>query len=154
MERVIAATFTGLLGASIGFSTSVFAETFILNDGTIIEGQITQSTNNTIWVMEASGAIVPLSLLDVNQVQLVIAGREDNLVAQLVGWNEGIYELRSQRYNMRVSNGDILSIEDLELGVGGPVSNGTSPRQQEQSAQPEEAGGQILTSQPISNATM
>ena len=154
MDRKIAAAFAGLLGASIGFSTSVYAETFILNDDTTIEGKITRSTNNTILVMEANGAIVPLSLSDIKEVQLAITGREDGLAARLVGWNDGVYELRSQQYNVRVSNGDILSIEDLGLGVGGPVSDGASPRQQEQPAQPEETGGRSLTSQPISNATM
>jgi len=110
--------------------------------------------------MEQNGAIVPLSLADVKEIQIKIAGREEGFAAELTGWKDGIYELRTQRYFMRVAEGEILSVEEIlsgeeeGLGIGGPQASDGLPTSGEKTAPPDENIGEPLTSQSIPNATM
>ena len=116
------------LCSSLCMSAGASAQTFVLHDATTIEGTITGSTNNTISVIDENGAIVPLSLADIQEIRLPIEGQEQELAAQLVSWRNGVYELLTKQYVFWVKDGRIVSSYSRPLETDPAAFKETSPQ--------------------------
>lgn len=151
-KRAIALISSILCYAS--FSGNLGAQTFVLADDTTIEGTITKATNNTIIIMEEAGMILPLSLTDIKEVRIPASQSDQTLSGQLIGWENGVFELRTPNYVLRVAEGRILSATDIEAGVGGPVKEDALPVQQDVPRQPAKADDGPTASDLVKQATM
>jgi len=138
MERTIIAV-TGLFILSNGLSEVSQAQTFVLHDTTSIEGEVVSSTNATLTILERNGAIVPLSIADIREVQLPVSGRDKELTGKIVGWDNGIFEIITERHTISIAGGRILSAKERQSGTGGPAVTGETASQSDDlsgSAQP------------------
>jgi hypothetical protein len=107
-------TWTGVPG-------DVRADTFALKDGEVVEGSIIDATRNTVIVQPAIGGMRQMSIRDIEEVRIDLA-QGQRISGQLLGWADGVYQVRSGGEVIRISEGDILS------RVAGEVATGQPPR--------------------------
>ena len=155
----------GVLAGAVLFCLSVSgpleAQTFVLSDGTVVEGKVTKGTNNSVMIVDDMGMILPLSLGSIKEVRLPAGKGGEPIAGKLVGWDNGVYELRTQKYLMRVADGRILSVTDTGIGFGGPIGEETveapavtdEPSVPLQAIEPDEADPSPV-SEPLQHATM
>jgi hypothetical protein len=92
-----------VLGAKI---PSAFADSFYLSTGEVVEGKVVAATINTLTV--ASGGQVKLtSIGQIDRVELIL---DDGTVVagELIGWKDGVFELRSADQVLQVADGKLL----------------------------------------------
>lgn len=98
--------FVGLAVLSNGLAPSASADSFHLKNGQVIEGKILKSTLNTLTLQ--SGGSIELAIL--SQIDRVVLQLDDGreLAGELLGWKDGVYELRSADLVLRVADGEVL----------------------------------------------
>ena len=116
LSRMIA---RGRFGAGVGLAAcvlmmganapSALADSFYLSTGEVIEGSVVAGTINTLTV--ATGGRVQLTSIGlIDRVELTLA---DGTIVQgeLIGWKNGVFELRSAGAVIRVADGKVLNDE-------------------------------------------
>jgi len=96
---VLAALAKWQVGFAVALMTPLFvvpekvlADSFFLDDGTQIEGEIARSTPSAIFIGEKTGGLRLIQLSRVDAVQ--IGGQDQPLLkGRLLGWREGIYTI-------------------------------------------------------------
>ena len=115
----------GLLAS--GWSSAVFGETFYLKTGDVIEGTILDATRNTV-TLRVGGAVRPTSLGQIDHVVVTLADGGE-LSGSLVGWRDGVLELRSAADEVvRVADGRLLRDDGKEVAsTAGDVDEASAP---------------------------
>jgi RNase P/RNase MRP subunit p29 len=102
-----------LVSAWAGAADAVLADTFVLRGGEPIEGAIVQATRNTLIIRRAIGGMHQMSIPGIEEVRIDLAQGE-RISGQLLGWAEGVYQIRSGSEVIRIGEGRILSRGPLE----------------------------------------
>ena len=102
-----------------GAPGDVRADTIVLKSGEVLEGSIIDATRNTVIVQRAVGGMRQMPIRDIAEVRLELA-RGQRVAGQLLGWADGVYQVRSGGQVMRIAEGDILSPEAGEEATGQP----------------------------------
>jgi hypothetical protein len=97
----------------------VRADTIVLTDGEVVEGSIIDATRNTVIVQPAIGGMRQMSIRDIEEVRIDLA-QGQRIAGQLLGWADGVYQVRSGGEVIRIGEGDILSREPGEEATGPP----------------------------------
>jgi hypothetical protein len=97
-----------LVSAWAGAADAVLADTFVLRSGEPIEGAIVQATRNTLFIRRAIGGMHQMSIQGIEEVRIDLAQGE-RVSGQLLGWAEGVYQIRSGGEVIRIGEGRILS---------------------------------------------
>ncbi|MGI9492930.1 MAG: Calx-beta domain-containing protein [Geminicoccaceae bacterium] len=126
------------------------ADSFYLTTGDVVEGEIIQATRNTV-VIRSGGSVRPAGISLIERVVLKLADGSE-LNGDFVGWEDGVYELRSADLLMKVRDGQILD-DGTELQV--------AAEQAEESQQPSASRGltqssssQVITMQGLPEFTL
>jgi RNase P/RNase MRP subunit p29 len=102
-----------LVSAWAGVADAVLADTFVLRSGEPIEGAIVQATRNTLVIRRAIGGMHQMSIQGIEEVRIDLEQGE-RISGQLLGWAEGVYQIRSGGEVIRIGEGRILSRGPLE----------------------------------------
>jgi RNase P/RNase MRP subunit p29 len=102
-----------LVSAWAGVADAVLADTFVLRSGEPIEGAIVQATRNTLTIRRAIGGMHQMSIRGIEEVRIDLAQGE-RISGRLLGWSEGVYQIRSGGEVIRIGEGHILSRGPLE----------------------------------------
>jgi RNase P/RNase MRP subunit p29 len=102
-----------LVSAWAGVADTVLADTFVLRSGEPIEGAIVQATRNTLTIRRAIGGMHQMSIQGIEEVRIDLAQGE-RISGQLLGWAEGVYQIRSGSEVVRIREGSILSRAPIE----------------------------------------
>jgi hypothetical protein len=102
-----------LVSALTGAADAVRADTFVLKGGEPIEGSIVQATRNTLIIRRAIGGMHQMSLQGIEEVRIDLAPGKW-ISGQLLGWAEGVYQIRSGGEVVRIGEGRILSRAPIE----------------------------------------
>lgn len=108
----------GLVAFSVvigGAASSVLADSFYLKNGTVIEGSIVKGTNNTL-TLASSGTVQLTSIGLIERVVLKLADGSE-VAGELLGWKDGVLELRSADDVVRIADGKVLEEEDVVSDV-------------------------------------
>lgn len=76
-------------------ASSVHAETFTLEDGSVVEGRVVRSLGNTVSIKYDGAGMVQIPISSVREIEIetqdggVITGR-------LIGWSDGVYRLSTE----------------------------------------------------------
>ncbi|HEX6112664.1 MAG TPA: Calx-beta domain-containing protein [Geminicoccaceae bacterium] len=103
-----AAALTAVLLAGMAVAGDAWADRIVLKSGEVIEGSIIEATRNTVIVLRSIGGMRQMPIEDIQEVRIDLA-RGEQLVGQLLGWSDGVYEVRSGDEILRVSESGILS---------------------------------------------
>jgi Calx-beta domain len=95
----------GMLGAGHGRADSI-----VLKSGEVIEGSVIEATRNTVIVLRSIGGMRQMPIEDIEEVRVDLA-RGQPIVGQLLGWADGVYEVRSGDEIVRVGESGVLSRE-------------------------------------------
>jgi len=96
----------GLVVLSGGLASSALADSFYLKNGRVIEGSIVKGTLNTL-TLQSGGSVELASISQIERVVLKLADGSE-LAGELLGWTDGVYELRSADQVLRVTGGEVL----------------------------------------------
>ena len=96
----------GLTVAGLCWMPEGMADSFHLTTGDVVEGEIIQATRNTI-IIRSGGSVRPTSLGLIERVVLKLADGSE-LNGNLVGWKDGVYEIRSADLLMQVKDGKVI----------------------------------------------
>lgn len=96
----------GLALAGLGWMSAGMADSFYLKSGEVIEGEILEATRNTI-VLRSGGAVRPTSRGVIERIVITLADGSE-LSGELVGWADGVLEIRSADVVMQVRDGEII----------------------------------------------
>jgi RNase P/RNase MRP subunit p29 len=102
-----------LVSAWVGAADAVLADTFVLRGGEPIEGAIVQATRNTLVIRRAIGGMHQMSIQGIEEVRIDLAQGEW-ISGRLLGWAEGVYQIRSGSEVVRIREGIILSRAPIE----------------------------------------
>jgi RNase P/RNase MRP subunit p29 len=102
-----------VVSAWAGVADAVLADTFVLRSGEPIEGAIVEATRNTLVIRRAIGGMHQMSIRGIEEVRIDLAQGE-RISGQLLGWAEGVYQIRSGGEVIRIGEGRILSRGPLE----------------------------------------
>ena len=97
----------GLAALSNGLMSSAIADNFHLENGQVIEGTVLKGTLNTI-TLQSGNAIQLTTISQIERVVLKLADGSE-LSGELLGWNDGIFEVRSADLVLRIQDGEVLS---------------------------------------------
>ena len=89
------------------------ADTFVLRGGEPIEGAIVQATRNTLIIRRAIGGMHQMPIRGIEEVRIDLAQGEQ-MSGQLLGWADGVYQIRSGGEEVHIGEGRILSRAPLE----------------------------------------
>ena len=89
-----AAALTAVLLAGMAVAGDAWADRIVLKSGEVIEGSIIEATRNTVIVLRSIGGMRQMPIEDIQEVRIDLA-RGEQLVGQLLGWSDGVYEVRS-----------------------------------------------------------
>jgi hypothetical protein len=95
----------GMLGAG-----DARADSIVLKSGEVIEGSVVEATRNTVIVLRSIGGMRQMPIEDIEEVRVDLA-RGQPIVGQLLGWADGVYEVRAGDEIVRVGEGGVLSRE-------------------------------------------
>lgn len=96
----------GVILAASGFVPQSMADSFHLNSGKVIEGEVLEANRNIV-MLRGLGSVVPTSLSAIEKVVLPLADGSE-LTGEFLGWNDGVYEIRSAGVLMRIEDGVII----------------------------------------------
>jgi hypothetical protein len=91
-----------------GAPGEVRADSIVLKDGEVLEGSIIDATRNTVIVQPVIGGMRQMSIRDIEEVRIDLA-QGQTISGQLLGWADGVYQVRAGGEVIRISEGDILS---------------------------------------------
>jgi hypothetical protein len=87
-----------------------WADSIVLKSGEVIEGSVIEATRNTVIVLRSIGGMRQMPIEDIEEVRVDLA-RGQPIVGQLLGWADGVYEVRSGDEIVRVGESGVLSRE-------------------------------------------
>jgi Calx-beta domain len=99
-----------LVVTCMGAPGTARADTIVLNSGERIEGAIVDATRNTVFIRRAIGGMRQMRLRDIADVRIDLAEGAE-IAGQLLGWVDGVQEVRSGREVVRVRAGRVLTRE-------------------------------------------
>jgi hypothetical protein len=108
--------------ACAGASGAARADTIVLSSGEVIEGAIVDTTRNTAIVRRVTGGMRQMPIRDIAEIRIVVQGQ--SVVGKLLGWTDGVYQVRSGDEVLRIGGGRILTREQRKEAVA--PSGGTS----------------------------
>ena len=100
---ILAMTWTGV-------PDTARADAIILRTGESIDGSIVDATRNTVIIRRAIGGMRQMRIQDIAEVRVDLAQGEP-IAGQLLGWADGVHEVRSGGEIVRVGAGRILTRE-------------------------------------------
>jgi Calx-beta domain len=106
----IAAALTALLMPWMIGGGDARADRIVLKNGEVIEGSIIEATRNTVIVQRSIGGMRQMPIPDVEEVQVDLP-RGQQIVGQLLGWADGVYEVRAGDEIVRVGESGVVSRE-------------------------------------------
>jgi hypothetical protein len=86
------------------------ADRIVLKSGEVIEGSIIEATRNTVIVLRSIGGMRQMPIPDVAEVRVDLP-RGQQIVGQLLGWADGVYEVRAGDEIVRVGESGVVSRE-------------------------------------------
>jgi hypothetical protein len=101
------------------------AESFILNDGSEISGEVIQGFSQSIMVRSVSGTVVPLTLDSIQLVRIDLAN-DEQIHGQLLSWKNDVFLIEVNDQIMRVAEGKIDRVDEGGALVASPT--GAPPR--------------------------
>ncbi len=111
----------GLTVAGLCWMPEGMADSFYLKTGDVVEGEIIQATRNTVTI-RSGGSVRPTSIGLIEKVVLTLADGSE-LNGELVGWNDGKYEIRSADLLMQVEDGKVVD-DAPEVAVAEQAAEG------------------------------
>jgi RNase P/RNase MRP subunit p29 len=99
-----------LVMAWTGVPGAARADAIILQNGDAIDGSIVDATRNTVIVRRAMDGMRQMPIRDIAEIRLDLGGGEQ-IAGQLLGWVDGVHEVRFGGDIVRVSAGRILTRE-------------------------------------------
>jgi hypothetical protein len=84
------------------------ADTIVSKGGALIDGSIVHATRNTLIIRRAIGGMHQMSIHDIEEVRIDLVQGEQ-ISGQMLGWADGVYQIRSGGEVVRISEGRILS---------------------------------------------
>jgi hypothetical protein len=114
--------------ACAGAPGAARADAIVLSSGEVIEGAIVDTTRNTAIVRRVRGGMRQMPIRDIAEIRIVVQGQP--VVGELLGWTDGVYQVRSGDEVLRIGGGRILTREHRNQAIA--PSGGTSakvPRQ-------------------------
>ena len=106
----IAAALTALLMTWMIGAGDARADRIVLKSGEVIEGSIIEATRNTVIVQRSIGGMRQMPIPDVEEVRVDLP-RGQQIVGQLLGWADGVYEVRAGDEIIRVGESGVVSRE-------------------------------------------
>ena len=100
---ILAMTWTGV-------PETARADAIVLRTGESIDGSIVDATRNTVIIRRAIGGMRQMRIQDIAEVRLDLAQGE-RIAGQLLGWADGVHEVRSGGEIVRIGAGRILTRE-------------------------------------------
>jgi RNase P/RNase MRP subunit p29 len=137
-----------LVSTWVGAADAVLADTFVLRGGEPIEGAIVQATRNTLVIRRAIGGMHQMSIQGVEEVRIDLAQGE-RISGQLLGWAEGVYQIRSGGEVIRIGEGRILSRGPLEAEPSRTPARPPERRRVETAAAPAASAAQKMGAKAI-----
>jgi hypothetical protein len=115
--------------ACAGASGAARADAIVLSSGEVIEGAIVDTTRNTAIVRRVTGGMRQMPIRDIAEIRIVVQGQ--SVVGKLLGWTDGVYQVRSGDEVLRIGGGRILTREQRNEAVapsGGISAQVARPR--------------------------
>jgi Calx-beta domain len=106
----IAAALTALVMTWMVGGGDARADRIVLKSGEVIEGSVIEATRNTVIVLRSIGGMRQMPIQDIQEVQVDLA-QGQQIVGELLGWADGVYEVRSGDEVVRVGESGIVSRE-------------------------------------------
>ena len=106
--------FAGLAVLSSGLATTAIADSFYLKNGQVIEASVLKGTLNTLTLL-AGNSVRPMPISQIERVVVKLADGSE-LAGELLGWKDGVMELRSADLVLRVADGVLLG-DDADTEV-------------------------------------
>jgi Calx-beta domain len=105
-----AAALTAVLIAWMVGGGEAWADRIVLKSGEAIEGRVIEATRNTVIVLRSIGGMRQMPIGDIQEVRVDLP-RGQQMVGQLLGWADGVYEVRSGDEIVRVGESGVVSRE-------------------------------------------
>jgi Calx-beta domain len=105
-----AAALTAVLIAWMVGAGEACADRIVLKSGEAIEGRVIDATRNTVIVLRSIGGMRQMPIGDIEEVRVDLP-RGQQMVGQLLGWADGVYEVRSGDEIVRVGESGVVSRE-------------------------------------------
>ena len=106
----LAAALTALLMTWMIGAGDARADRIVLKSGEVIEGSIIEATRNTVIVQRSIGGMRQMPIPDIEEVRVDLP-RGQLIVGQLLGWADGVYEVRAGDEIVRVGESGVVSRE-------------------------------------------
>jgi hypothetical protein len=106
----IAATLTAVLMIWVVGGGEARADRIVLKSGEVIEGSVIEATRNTVIVLRSIGGMRQMPIQEIEEVRVDLA-QGQQIVGELLGWADGVYEVRSGDEIVRVGESGIVSRE-------------------------------------------
>jgi Calx-beta domain len=104
------------------------AEDIVLKSGEVVEGSIIEATRNTVIVQRSIGGMRQMPIQDIAEVRFDLA-QGLRFAGELLGWADGVYEVRSGDQIIRVSESGILSREPSQQAARLPPTRARGQQQ-------------------------
>jgi Calx-beta domain len=122
----------------IGAGEAVRADTIVVKGGALVEGAVVQATRNTLIVRRSMGGMHQMSMRDIEEVRVDLAGGRQ-VSGALLSWTDGVFEIRTGGEVIRAGAGRILSRTPAEPEAATapsppprpqPAATASAPRQE------------------------
>lgn len=124
---VLVTTWAGAPGA-------VRADEIVLQSGELIEGTIVDATRDTVVIRRVIGGMRQMRIRDIAEVRVDLV-QGDRISGQILGWADGVHQVRSGGEVVRIREGRILSRAPYEEASRQPPPAQPPRRQAEPTAE-------------------
>ena len=99
--------------ALLAIASGADAATFLLDNGSSVEGEIIHATRNTLMVrLSKSGGVKQLARSSVKSVEITTSGGE-TISGTLESWANGVYEIESDARLVKIDDREVVAQGDL-----------------------------------------